>query len=74
MGGPPRSDTDRPGIREIAAIALELNGTPREAAAGFADANPNILRRISRGAPSLLLADSPDLTAEPAGTTKTLGG
>jgi hypothetical protein len=74
MGSPPRGDGDRPGIREIAAMALELDGRSREAAAGFSGANPEILKRVSRGAPSLLLADSPDLTAGPAGTTNTLGG
>lgn len=74
IGSPPRADGDRPGMREIAAMALELNGTPRETAAGFSGANTEILRRMSRGAPSLLLAESADLTAEPTGTTNTLGG
>lgn len=74
MNTPRRGDADQPGIREMAAIALELNGTARDTAASFSAANPEILKRISRGAPSLLLAENPDLSAGPAGTTPKLGG
>jgi hypothetical protein len=74
MGGAPRADADKPGVREIAAMALELNGTSREAATGFSGANAEILKRFSGGRPSLLLADGTDLSAQPRGTTDQLGG